>query len=100
MYLHAYVFGLPSPFFWGFWGSMAVAIILLHESWDAGDDVPAKYKSIRFWALRFLVACVGGGLAYAYGIYDNPILAANIGASAPAILHSFKNPPPVPPHSG
>ena len=92
--------GLPSPFFWGFAASMAGEIILLHESCDASGDVPAKYKSIRFWAVRFLVACVGGGLAYAYGINDNPILAANIGASAPAILHLFKNPPPVHPHSG
>jgi hypothetical protein len=70
---------------------MAVEIMMMYESWDTVDDVPMKYKKIRFWVVRFLVACVGGGLAYAYGIEANPLLAANIGASAPAIIHSFKN---------
>lgn len=89
--MEALLFGLPPQFLWGFAGSMAVEIIVLHESWDGADNVPAKYKKIQFWVVRFLVACVGGGLAYAYGIEANPLLAANIGASAPVIIHKFKN---------
>jgi hypothetical protein len=88
--MESLVFGLPPQCLWGFAGSMAVEIIVLHESWDGADDVPAKYKKIQFWVVRFLVACVGGGLAYAYGIEGNPLLAANIGASAPLIIHKFK----------
>jgi hypothetical protein len=30
-----------------------------------------------------------GGLAHAYGIKDNPLLAINIGASAPLILQAL-----------
>lgn len=90
------VFGLPPQFLWGFAGSMAVEIIVLHESWDGSDHVPTKYKKLQFWFVRFLVACVGGGLAYAYGIEANPLLAANVGASAPVIIHKFKNGERVP----
>lgn len=84
------VFGLSPQFLWGFAGSMAVEIIKLHESWDGTGHVPRKYKNLQFLFVRFLVACVGGGLAYAYGIEANPLLAANVGASAPVIIHKFK----------
>ena len=87
--MHVAVLGLPSQCWWGFAGSMAVEIMMMHES--RSGDLPPKYKKIRFWVVRLLVACVGGGLAYAYGIEANPLLAANIGASAPAIIHSFKS---------
>lgn len=93
-------FGLSPQFLWGFAGSMAVEIMMLHESWDVNDDVPTKYKKIRFWFVRFLVACVGGGLADAHGIEVNSLLAANIGASAPAIINSFKNRVPLPTRAG
>jgi hypothetical protein len=81
---------LPSRFIWGFAGSMAVEVMTAYSTWDTSKGLSKKYKKFSFWIIRFLVACVGGGLADAYGIEDNHLLAANIGASAPAIVHSFE----------
>ncbi|PYU90083.1 MAG: hypothetical protein DMG25_17795 [Acidobacteria bacterium] len=60
-------------------------------------------ETVRDWlyVTQFLVLPIlGGGLAYAYqasGTSLSPILAVNIGASAPAILKSFAS---VVPHIG
>lgn len=81
---------LSSSFFWGFAGSMGVEIMTAYSTWDSSRGLSERYKKFSFWVVRFLVACVGGGLADAYGIVGNHLLAANIGASAPAIVHSFE----------
>jgi hypothetical protein len=61
---------------------------------------PETYRD-WLYVLQFLVLPIlGGGLAYAYeasGTGLSPILAVNIGASAPAILKSFAS---VAPHVG
>lgn len=93
----SYVFTLPYSFLWGFAGSMAVEIIAVHESWNAYGNLPIKYRAIEYWLVRFLVACVGGGLAFAYGAENNFLLAAYIGVSAPAIIHLLKNKVRLPP---
>lgn len=81
---------LSPSFVWGFAGSMAVEIMAAYSTWDSSRGLSKKYKKFHFWVIRVLVACIGGGLADAYGIVDNHLLAANIGASAPAIVHSFE----------
>ncbi len=78
---------LSSRFIWGFSGSLAVEIMSVYNTWG---NIPCRYKQISFWMLRLAVACIGGGLAHAYNIENNPLLAANIGASAPAIIHSLQ----------
>ena len=72
---------------WGFFGSLAVEIISVYNTWDS---IPCRYKQISFWMIRLVVACIGGGLAYAHNIENNFLLAANIGASAPAIIYSLQ----------
>lgn len=86
------IFGitLSSGFVWGFAGSMAVEIMTIYNAWDSNKGLPMRHKNFTFWIVRLLVACIGGGLADAYGIIGNHLLAANIGASAPAIIHSFE----------
>lgn len=78
---------LTSRFIWGFLGSLAVEIMSVYNTWDR---IPCRYKQISFWLVRLIVACIGGGLAHAYNIESNPLLAANIGASAPAIINSLQ----------
>jgi hypothetical protein len=81
---------LSSAFVWGFTGSIAVEIMAVYSTWDSSRGISKRYKNPSFWFVRALVACIGGGLADAYGIVSNHLLAANIGASAPAIIHSFE----------
>ncbi len=80
---------LTTTFLCGFAGSAAVEIATLHQIYQEWTPetkgLPARYKRIGFWVTRFLLALAGGGLALAYEI-DKPILAINIGASAPLII--------------
>ena len=78
---------LSHRFIWGFVGSLAVEVMSVYNTWDS---IPSRYRQVSFWMVRLVVACIGGGLAHAYNIENNPLLAANIGASAPAIIHSLQ----------
>jgi hypothetical protein len=77
-------------FLWGFGGSLAVEVAAVNQLWQNDPaGMPARYKNPWFWFCRLLLAVTGGGLTLAYGIKDNPVLAANIGASAPLILQTL-----------
>ena len=71
------------PFLLGFLGSASVELASCFHLYQNELPFPARY---RFWAVRLAIAAVAGGLVLAYRIHDNPILAINVGASAPAIL--------------
>ncbi len=62
-------------------------------------DRPETFKDPLYLVQFFLIPFLGGGLAYAYyasGVTFNPILAINIGVSAPLIFKSFASTlPPV-----
>lgn len=79
-------------FLCGFLGSLAIEIAALHQVYQAWTssttNLPARYKKVGFWITRLCLALSAGGLAVAYGI-DKPILAINIGASAPIILNAL-----------
>jgi len=80
---------LFEAFMWGFAGSAAVEIANVYQVYqDENIKMPARYKLIMFWVVRIMLAIIAGGLAIAYNI-NNPILAANIGASAPLILQAL-----------
>jgi hypothetical protein len=73
-------------FIWGFCGSVAVEIITLYQVYHTKDmAMPERYKRKGFWIVRAFLSVIAGGLAVAYDI-DKPILALNIGASAPLIF--------------
>ncbi|MGZ4297163.1 MAG: hypothetical protein ACXVE4_08265, partial [Solirubrobacteraceae bacterium] len=71
-----------------------------HDSWARqgarATPVPAMFKCVIWWiATIAMIAC--GGLAWLYAVSDNqisPILAVNVGASAPLILASLASAAP------
>jgi len=76
-----------TSFLWAAGGSFALELVSLLngiKSQNAGG-LPAYYKSWVFWFLRVAVAGIAGALAVAEGA-SSPLVAVNIGASAPAIL--------------
>jgi hypothetical protein len=83
-----------AAFFWAAGGSLALEIISLYNEIKAERAVglPKYYKSPLFWTIRILVTAIAGGLAVVESA-SNPLLAVNIGASAPAILQLLAKPP-------
>lgn len=75
-------------FLWGLFGSIAIEIVAIIQYYNTGRPFPKRYKQPLFYIVRILLAASGGLLAVAYGI-DKPLLAINIGASAPLILKGF-----------
>ncbi len=70
-------------------GSLAVEIVNLYQLYQIEPFIlPPRYRSGLFWLVRIVLSLIGGGLALAYKI-DQPLLAANIGASAPLIVRAF-----------
>jgi CBS-domain-containing membrane protein len=80
---------LKEKFIWGFCGSVAVEIITLYQVYHTSEmTIPERYHRKGFWIVRFLLSIIAGGLAVAYDI-DKPVLAVNIGASAPLIFQAL-----------
>jgi hypothetical protein len=81
-------------FWWGAGGSFAIEILSLYSEIRAANatGLPAYYKNPLFWFVRILVTAIAGGLAVAEEA-TKPLLAINIGASAPAILQLLTKPP-------
>ena len=67
-------------------GSGIIEVITLLQYYETGTPFPPRYRSVGFWCLRVLVALAAGALVLAYEIRNNPILALNVGASAPTIF--------------
>ena len=74
------------PFLLGFFGSLSVELVTCFHFYQNDLPFPGRYRKKGFWVIRLLIAVAAGGLVLAYSMNDDPILAINIGASAPAIL--------------
>ena len=85
-------------FLWAAGGSFALEIISLYNEIRAerSTGLPSYYKNPVFWIVRLLVTGIAGGLAIAEKA-GSPLIAINIGASAPAILQLLTSPPKTPP---
>ncbi|MGC2658651.1 MAG: hypothetical protein WA324_11905 [Bryobacteraceae bacterium] len=97
MFLDTQPMGALTPtfaFLWGAGGSLAIEILSLYSEIRTVNaaGVPAYYKNPLFWFVRILVTAIAGALAVAEEA-TNPLLAINIGASAPAILQLLTKPP-------
>jgi hypothetical protein len=81
-------------FLWAAGGSFALEIISLYNEIRAerSTGLPRYYKNPVFWIVRLAVTGIAGGLAVAEKA-GSPLIAINIGASAPAILQLLTNPP-------
>lgn len=79
----------------GIGGGLLAQCAGIYYLWQKGN-LPACYTKVAFWILFFLMVSSGGFLTFVYEISDIdlvPIVALNIGASAPLIfqrLGSFR----------
>lgn len=78
--------------FYGLFGAVAAELL----PWYARRfkvDLPAHAKSLSYWVPVVLMVVSGGVLTNAYldtaGVSLNPILAINVGASAPLALRGL-----------
>ena len=65
---------------------------------QAPAQIPAYLRSIFYWVVTIAMIIAGGGLVLIYsaaGIDLNPLVAVNIGASAPLIIGSLASQVPV-----
>jgi hypothetical protein len=90
------------PFWYGFFGGLAVNVVRLAELANTPPEERPKTFSDPFYVFQLIaLPLLGGGLAYTYeadGIVLKPILALNIGASAPLILKNLASAlPPIGP---
>ncbi|MFL6451704.1 MAG: hypothetical protein ACJ746_29120 [Bryobacteraceae bacterium] len=76
-------------FLYGSGGSVAVEVLTALAILEKEQPLPKRYSSWVYYLLRLLVVFMAGALAVAYGVYDKPLLAINIGASAPLILQTL-----------
>ena len=69
-----------------------LGLFKLRQQAGAGGNLPAFLKSAFYWGVTLLMVSAGGGIVEVYlksGINLNPLLAVNIGASAPLIIGSI-----------
>jgi hypothetical protein len=92
--------GLLEGFLYGLFGGMLAELLGLFKlRHQAPGNLPAFLKSGYYWIVTLGMIGAGGGLATVYlgsGIRLIPILAVNVGASAPLIIGSLvAQAPPV-----
>jgi hypothetical protein len=82
-------------FVWGFLGSVAFEILLLHRVFKAGKSLPKKLGHASYWIISLLVAMVAGALAVATQA-PTPLLAMQIGVATPLLINRWsKESPPA-----
>jgi hypothetical protein len=94
--------GLLEGFLYGVLGGfMAEVLGLFRLRQQAPKDLPLWLKSWFYWATTILMMATGGGLVDTYlrsGILVQPILAVNVGISAPLFIGSvLAQAPSIPP---
>lgn len=85
---------LHSSVLFGFFGALAAQLLNLMEVRSIPRTQRPDFSDLFYW-LPFIVApMVGGGLVFAYvssGDVLKPLVAINIGVSAPLILRAMAN---------
>lgn len=72
-------------FLYGALGSASIEVISWVQACEKlPHQLPSRYKVWTFWLSRIVLAVLAGSLAVAYSI-QTPLLAWNIGASAPLL---------------
>ena len=78
-----------TTFGWGCAGQIALEVMSSLRCLKQGKPVPKYYSTALGASLTIGSVLIGGFLAVAYGVKDNPLLSLNIGASASLILEKL-----------
>lgn len=77
-------------------GALAIKLLELAEVTKLPFDRRPDFKDIVYWVPFLVMPLIGGGLAYIIsGIALNPLLAVNIGISAPLIFRKMAEINPI-----
>lgn len=95
---------LSSTFLWAVCGGLAAEALrwwrlLQNQRSGVTLNLPAYARSPFYWALTVLIVLAGGMLAVAYAASGEPlgpILAVNVGASAPLVIQGLAASAPAP----
>lgn len=86
-------------FIFGFLGGLFAELLGIYKlRTQAPKALPVYLKSYFYWAVSVGMMVAGGVVAYIYsasGIEIKPILALNVGASAPLIIGAFTQTSPA-----
>jgi len=89
---------MPPEFWWGVTGGFLAELCglwkLRHE---LGEKLPPYLRSWFYWVMTLFMILSGGIMALIYvssGVKLSPIVAVNIGASAPLLIGSLTASPP------
>jgi len=98
---------IVETFLWGLLGGIGAEVAVV---FSIRDKLPTEYpywlRSWVYWAVAAVMVLLGGGIAVAYsrsGTPLSPILALQIGASAPLIFRKLRETvpeTPTPPDPG
>jgi hypothetical protein len=72
-------------------GSLAIALLNLAEALNLPKDRRPDFRDVGYWVQGAIYTALGGFVAYVYDAsgYDiKPVLALQVGASAPLILRA------------
>jgi len=73
----------------GAFGSTLIEVLTIYEYYAKEAALPARYSKVGFWMVRLVITAGAGFLACAYGVKENPLLAVNVGASAPLLMRAL-----------
>ncbi len=79
-------------------GGLAINVVNIIELQNVPKERWPNFKSVLYWVAFIAWPALGFGLVYVYinsGITMEPILALNVGASAPFILKSMAQAIPI-----
>jgi len=80
------------PVYCAFGGALAIKLLELAELQHVSKTERPDFTDVVYWLPYLIMPLLGAGLAYVYivsGVQLQPILAANIGVSAPLILRTW-----------
>ncbi|MDG5814950.1 hypothetical protein QA601_07675 [Chitinispirillales bacterium ANBcel5] len=83
---------LQLPVLCAFGGALAIKLLELTELQHVAKEQRPDFTDIIYWLPFVIMPLLGAGLAYVYitsGVELQPILAANIGVSAPLIIRAW-----------
>lgn len=89
---------VPMPVVFAFAGALSLKLLELTELQHVRKANRPDLRDVAYWVPFLILPILGGGLAYAYvssGMDLKPMLAINVGVSAPLILRAMAQINPI-----